>query len=60
MAGIHAFYSELSLDFTAIFKLNFLKPTSFLFGYDYHTSARMVAPQINHQIILLLGHPITH
>ena len=41
-----------TLDFTAIFKLNFLKPTLFSFVYDYYASARMVASQLNHQIIL--------
>ena len=44
MAGIPAFYtSTFCFLFTAIFKLNFLKPTSFSFGYDYYAPARMVA-----------------
>ena len=40
--------------------MHFVKPTLFSFGYDYYSSARMVAPQLNHQIILLLKHPLTH
>ena len=40
------------------FKLNFLKPTSFSFVYDYYASARMVASQLNRQIILLLKRSI--
>ena len=47
-------------DFVAILKMNFLKPTLFSFGYDYHALACMVASQLNHQIILLLKHPLTH
>ena len=31
----------------------------FIYGYDYYASARMVASQLNHQIILLLMHPLT-
>ena len=45
--------------FTAIFTQNFLKPTLFSFGY-YYASARIVASQLNHQIILLLKRPLTH
>ena len=26
--------------------MNFVKPTLFSFGYDYYSSARMVAPQL--------------
>ena len=48
------------MKFTAIFQLNFLKPTSFHFGYDYYASVRMVASQLNHKIILLLKRPLTH
>ena len=53
---------ELSLfDFCSqFFKMNFVKPTLFSFSYDYYTSARMVASQLNHQIILLLKRPLTH
>ena len=47
MAGIPAFYFNFSFDITAISKLNFLKPTSFSFGYDYHASARMIASRLN-------------
>ena len=36
------------------FKLNFLKPAYFHFGYDYYASARMVASHLNHQIVVLL------
>ena len=43
MAGILPFTWTFSFDFTAIFKLNFLKPILFSFGYDYYASARMVA-----------------
>ena len=43
-------------------KLNFLKPTSFSFGYDYYASASMVASQfhVNCQIIQLLKCPVTY
>ena len=32
----------------------FVKSTLFSFGYEYYAPARMVASQLNHQIILLL------
>ena len=71
MVGIPAFYSKFLFWFYSHFKLNFLKPTSFSFGYDYYASARMVASQLNRQIIVLLkrsiiidtdrdGHEISH
>ena len=41
-------------------KLNFVKPTLFSLGYDYYASARMVASQLNHLIMLLLKRPLTH
>ena len=46
--------------FCSHFKHNFFKPTLFSLGYDYYASARMVASQLNHQIILLLKRPLTH
>ena len=47
--GISAFYLHFLFWFiTAIFKLNFLKPTSLSFGYDdYYASARMVASHLS-------------
>ena len=55
MAGSPTFTRTFSFDFTAaLFKLNFLKPPLFSFGYDYYASAHMVASQLNHQVILLL------
>ena len=53
------FTQNFSFDFTAILKLNFLKPTLFSFDDDY-PSARMVTTQLNRQIILLLKRPLTH
>ena len=47
------------LDFAATFKLKFLKPTLFSFGYDCYASVGMVASQLNSQIILLLKRPLT-
>ena len=35
-------------------------PTLFSFGYNYYAPTRMVASQLNHQIILLLKRPLTH
>ena len=47
-------FLELSLlIFAAIFKLNFLKPNLFSFGYEYYVSDRMVASQLNRQIFIL-------
>ena len=46
------FTQRYPFDSAAIFKLNFLKPTLFSFGYDYDASARMVAPQLDRQIVL--------
>ena len=51
---------ELSFGSGSHFKLNFVKSTLISFGYDYYAPARMVASQINHQIILLLKRPLTH
>ena len=48
------------LDFVAILNRIFVKPTLFSLGYDYYASTRMVASQLNHQIILLLKRPLTH
>ena len=59
--GSPPFTRTFSFEFTTIFKLHFLKPTLFSFGYDYHALVRMVASQLNYQIILLLKRPlITH
>ena len=63
MAGSLAFTPTFSFNFTAIFKLNFLKPELFIFIrfwlLIHHALARMVASQLNHQIILLLKLPQT-
>ena len=40
--------------------VNFGHPTLFSLGYDYYAEIRMVAPQLNRQIILLLKRPLTH
>ena len=52
---------ELTLfDFVAI--LNWIWQTNFIYssGYDNYASARMVASQLNHHIILVLKRPLTH
>ena len=55
------FTQTFSAWFYSHFKLNFVKPTLFSFGYDYlNAPACMVASQLNHQIILLLKCPLTH
>ena len=52
---------EVSLfEFVVILNWNMSNPTLFSIGYDYYASARMVASQLNHQIILLLKCPLTH
>ena len=58
--GSPSFTRIFSFWFCSHFTLNFVKPTLFSFGYDYYSSARMVAPQFNHQITLLLKCPLTH
>ena len=60
MQGSPRFTRTFSLCVCSPFKLTFVKPTLFSFGYDYYASTRMVASQLNHQIILLLKHPLTH
>ena len=46
MVGIPAFYSNfLFLFWSQFFKLNFLKPTLFSFGYDCYASVRKGASQ---------------
>ena len=58
--GSRLFTLTFSFDFAAIFKLNFLKPTVFSFGYDYYASACMAISKLNHHIILLMKRPLSH
>ena len=58
--GDPRFYLNFLFLFCSHFKLNFLKLTVFSLGYDYYASPRMVAPQLNDQIILLLKRHLTH
>ena len=52
--------NSLTRRWMSICSRSMVKPMLFSFGYDYYSSARMVAPQLNHQIILLLKRPLTH
>ena len=56
--GHHLLFEVLILQ--PFFNWIFWNLLYFLFGYDHYASARMVASQLNRNIISLLKRPLTH